>query len=68
MNKANYNVSNLLNTECKTQVKNALDKVKGVQNVGVSLATGTIEVDYNEPADEEQIKNCIEQTGFTIES
>ncbi len=68
MNKANYNVSNLVNTECKTQVKNALDKVKGVQKVGVSLNTGTIEVDYNEPADEDQIKSCIEQTGFTIEN
>ena len=68
MNKANYNVSNLVNTEGKTQVKNALDKVKGVQKVGVSLNTGTIEVDYNEPADEDQIKSCIEQTGFTIES
>jgi len=68
MNKANYNVSNLVNTEYKTQVKNALDKVKGVQKVGVSLNTGTIEVDYNEPADEDQIKSCIEQTGFTIEN
>ena len=47
MNKANYNVSNLVNTECKTQVKNALDKVKGVQKVGVSLNTGTIEVGYH---------------------
>ncbi len=66
MDKIHYTVSNLLNTECKTQVKNALDKVKGVQRVGVSLPTGVIEVEYNEPADKEQIKNCIEQTGFNI--
>lgn len=66
MDKIYYTVSNLLNMECKTQVKNALDKVKGVQRVGVSLPAGVIEVEYNEPADKEQIKTCIEQTGFNI--
>jgi copper chaperone len=66
MNKAYFNISNMANSECKTQVKNALDKVKGVQKVGVSLVAGSIMVDYNQPADEIQIKNCIEHTGFTI--
>ena len=53
MNKIHYDVSNLSNSEGKTQVKNALDKIKGVQKVRVSLEAGTIEVDYNEPADKE---------------
>jgi copper chaperone len=66
MNNVHYNVSDLMNSECKTQVKNALEKIKGVQKIHVSLPAGTIEVDYNEPADKDQIRNCIEKTGFTI--
>lgn len=61
------NVNGIQNKECKTQIKNALDKVKGVQNVGVNLATGSVKVDYNAPATEIQIKDCIENTGFKIE-
>jgi len=60
-------VSGIQNKECKTQIKNALDKLKGVQEVGVNLITGTVKVDYNEPATENEIKDCIEHTGFKIE-
>jgi copper chaperone len=67
MSKKHFNVSNLTNEVCKTQVKNALDKVEGVQKVSVSLGLGTIEVDYNEPATEGKIVNCIEDTGFEVE-
>jgi copper chaperone len=66
MNTVLCNVSGIQNKECKTQIKNALDKIKGVQEVGVYLTTGTIKVEYNEPATENQIKNCIENTGFEI--
>ncbi len=66
MNKVSFELSDLINSECKTQVKNALDKVEGVQKVGVSLKSGVIAIEYNEPADEEQIKDCIAKTGFTI--
>jgi copper chaperone CopZ len=55
------------NKQCKTQLKNALDKIPGVQEVGVNLRTGTVQVDYNEPATKGQIKSCIENTGFTVE-
>jgi len=60
------NVSGIRNKECKTQIKNALDKIEGVQEVGVNRATGTVSVDYNEPATELAIKNCIENAGFKI--
>lgn len=59
-------VSNLQNKENKTQIKNALDKVKGVQEVGVNRTTGTVTVTFNEPATEAEIKNCIENAGFKI--
>jgi copper chaperone len=59
-------VSGIPNKECKTQIKNALDKLEGVQEVGVNLSTSTIKVEYNEPATANQIKDCIENTGFKI--
>lgn len=67
MNSVLCNVSGIQNKECKTQIKNALDKIKGVQEVGVNLVTGSIKVEYNDPATENQIKNCIEKTGFKID-
>ena len=67
MNTMLCNVSGIRNKECKTQIKNALDKIKGVQEVGVNLTAGTVEIKYNEPANANQIKDCIEHTGFTIE-
>jgi Cation transport ATPase len=67
MNTMLCSVSGIQNKECKTQIKNALDKIKGVQEVGVNLTTGSVKVEYNEPATEEEIKDCIEHTSFKIE-
>ncbi len=59
-------VSGIPNKESKTQIKNALDKIKGVQEVGVNLRTSTIKVEYNEPATATEIKDCIENSGCQI--
>ena len=59
-------IAGIQNKECKTQIKNALKKIEGVSDVGVNLTTGTIKIDYNEPATGNEIKNCIENTGFKI--
>lgn len=66
MNTMLCSVSGMQNKECKTQIKNALNKVQGVNEVGVNLQTGTVEVHYNEPATETELKDCIEHTGFKI--
>ncbi len=66
MNTILCSVSGIQNKQCKTQIKNALDKIQGVQEVGVNLSTGTVKVEYNEPTNEIQIKDCIENTGFKI--
>lgn len=66
MNTMLCGVSGIQNKENKTQIKNALKKLEGVQQVGVNLAAGVIEIGYNEPATENEIKNCIENTGFKI--
>lgn len=59
-------VSGVQNKACKTQIKNALNKIKGVGEVGVNLSSGTVQVQYNAPATEAELKSCIESTGFRI--
>ncbi|MEA4920350.1 MAG: heavy metal-associated domain-containing protein [Clostridiaceae bacterium] len=66
MNQMLCNVSGIQNKEQKTQIKNSLNKIEGVSEVGVNLATGTLDIKYNAPATEADIKNCIENTGFKI--
>lgn len=60
-------VSGIQNKECKTQIKNALNKLDGVNEVGVNLTSGTVEIRYNDPATENELKSCIEKTGFKIQ-
>ncbi len=66
MNQMLCSVSGIQNKEQKTQIKNALDKIKGVNEVGINMATSTIDVKYNEPATEIDLKNCIEDIGLKI--
>lgn len=61
-----YTVSGLTGSESRTKLNNSLDKIEGVQKVAVDIARGKVEIQYNEPADENSIKNCIEKTGYYI--
>lgn len=67
MEREHYIVDGLANENMKTQVKNALEKIDGVNNVCVDLERGSVEVIYNEPATQEQIKCCIENTGHNVQ-
>jgi len=67
MEREHYIVEGLNNEYIKTQVKNALEDIEGVNQVCVDLGRGSVEVIYNEPATPDEIKNCIETTGHNIE-
>jgi len=67
MNRAYYNVSGLQNVQDKTHIKNALDKLDGVQMVNVDLGRGSIEVGYQQPTEESEIERCIEHVGCKIQ-
>lgn len=67
MNKVQYGIVGIQNPQMITQVENALKKLDGVQFVDVDMGKATIEVDYNEPTHESEIKQCIRHTGFEIE-
>ncbi|WP_410495116.1 heavy-metal-associated domain-containing protein [Cellulosilyticum sp. ST5] len=60
-------MSGLQNSTSKTSLKNALGKLDGVQMINVDLGRGSIEVGYNEATSENEIKHCIESTGFSIQ-
>ncbi|ERK28324.1 MULTISPECIES: heavy-metal-associated domain-containing protein [Clostridium] len=66
MKKVHYDVSGLVNSESRTKLRNSLDKITGVQEVEVDINRGTVEVEFNEPATRQQIKICIENTGYDI--
>lgn len=67
MNRVHYQVTGIQNTQIKTQVKNVLDELDGVSMVNVDMGRGSVEVGYNDPATEEEIKACIEHVeGCTI--
>lgn len=66
MEREHYIVDGLANENMKTEVKNALENIQGVNKVCVDLARGSVEVMYNIPATNEKIKRCIENTGHHI--
>ncbi|MCF0149640.1 MAG: heavy-metal-associated domain-containing protein [Clostridium sp.] len=67
MERVHYKINDIANENMKTQVKNSLEKLDGVDKVCVDVARGTVEVIYNEPATETSIKSCLENSGHKIE-
>lgn len=67
MERLHCKVNGISNENMKTQLKNSLEKVEGVNQVCVDMARGSVEVIYNKPATQQSIKSCMENTGHTIE-
>ena len=67
MKREHYIVNGISNENMKTQIKNSLEKIDGVNNVCVDMSRGSVEVIYNNPATEQEIRSCIENTGHKIE-
>lgn len=66
MNRVHYNISGIQNSEMKTQLKNALEKLDGISMVNVDVARESIEIGYRDSTDENSIKSCIENVGCNI--
>ncbi len=67
MESVHYTVSGLVNSESRTKLNNSLEKIEGVNQVCVDIGRGTVEVNYNIPATQEEIKECICNTGYSVE-
>lgn len=68
LNKVHFNVNGIQNNQIRTQLKNALSKVNGIQSINVDMERSTIDVGYNNKTDEFAIRDCIETVGCNIES
>lgn len=68
LNKVHFNVNGIQNNQIRTQLKNALSKVNGIQSINVDMERSTIDVSYNNKTDEFTIRDCIETVGCNIES
>lgn len=66
MNKITFKVDGIRNNIEKQQIKNALDKIEGVQEVAVDRGESCIEIEYNNPASVLEIKECIRGTGIKV--
>jgi copper chaperone CopZ len=66
MNKLHISVSGIANTQMKTSLKNSLEKIEGVQMINIDMARQTVEGGFNSPANENDVKKCIEHTGFKV--
>lgn len=66
MKTVHYNVDGMVYPESKTKLYNSLDKIEGVRKIAVDIARATVEVEFNEPATERTIKNCIMRTGYDV--
>ena len=67
MEREHYNVEGIANANMKTQIRNALEKIDGVNGVCVDSARGTVEVMYNAPATPQEIKECKKYTVHNVE-
>ncbi len=66
MERVHLSVNGMENSQSKTSLKNALEKLDGVQMINVDLGRGSVEIGFNNPTAEADIKSCIENTGYTI--
>ena len=68
MNQIHVTVNGIQNSQKKTQLKNALNKINGVRSVDINMEESTIDVGYNGKTDEFAIRDCIETVGCKINS
>lgn len=67
MNKSYYIVEGLNNESTKMHLKSALENIKGVNGVCIDLGKNNLEIRYDNRADLEEIRDCIENTAHTIQ-
>ena len=67
MDRIHLSVNGIQNSQSKTSLKNALEKIEGVQIINIDMGQGSVEVGFNDPVTEADIMSCIENTGFMIE-
>jgi len=68
MDRIRYDVDGIINNNMKTALKNALEKIDGVETVDVDLGNQLIEIGCNNTTNQTMVKRCIEKSGAKINS
>ncbi len=63
-----FNVTGMTCAACQAHVEKAVQSVKGVKNVSVSLLTNSMIVDFESPADVAAICSAVSKAGYGAES
>lgn len=58
-----FKVNGIRNHTEKVQIKKALEKIEGIGQIAIDSMDSTINVEYNPPATERTIQECIDSTG-----
>ena len=51
---------------CANSIQNTVGKMPGVESVSVDVAAQTVEVAFDEPTTEEQIRETMADAGFDV--
>lgn len=67
MERIHCSVLGITNNEEKTKLKNALEKLEGIQLIAINIDKATVEVGYSQETTSHEIQKCIMNTGFDIQ-
>lgn len=61
------NLEGLQYTETQNKVKKQLEKINGVENISMDNKNKSVQVSYNWPATDTEIKHRLEENGFQVD-
>jgi copper chaperone CopZ len=61
-----YHVTGMTCQHCADAVTGELDALPAVQSVDVDVASGAVTVTSNGPLDEAQVREAVEEAGYTL--
>lgn len=66
MNKIKLTISGMHCASCAGNVERALKKIKGVENVSVSVLLNKANVEYEGKISEEDLRKAVASTGYKV--
>jgi copper chaperone len=66
MTTVKYSVPNINCMHCVHTIQSELSEMQGIQSVKADLATKNVEVVFNAPADEVQIKGLLAEINYPV--
>jgi copper chaperone len=63
-----YSVIGMTCSHCVAAVSEEVGKIPGVAEVGVDLASGTVEIISTEPIDRSAVAEAVEEAGYALAS